>query len=89
MRWLVRLVARPDGIILDPFAGSGSTGIACLLEGHSFRGIEQDAKYAAIAHARIDAASNVEPRPTRSTCPTQKKSGSTRCRATTHPTDPS
>ena len=89
MRWLVRLAAPPNGVVLDPFAGSGSTGVACLLEERSFRGVEQDAKYAAIAHARIDAASNVEPRPARSTCPTREESGATRCRATTHPTGPS
>ena len=89
MRWLIRLAAPPNGVVLDPFAGSGSTGVACLLEERSFRGIEQDAKYAAIAHARIDAASKVEPRPARSTCPTREESGATRCRATTHPTDPS
>ena len=89
MGWLVRLAAPPDGVVLDPFAGSGSTGVACLLEGRSLGGIEQHAKYAAIAHARIEAASNVEPRPPRSTCPTREESGATRCRATTHPTDPS
>ncbi len=89
MRWLVRLAAPRDGVVLDPFAGSGSTGVACLLEGRSFRGIEQDAKYAAIARARIHAASSVEPRPPRPTCPTRKEPGSSRCRATTHPTDPS
>ncbi|MCY4635500.1 MAG: site-specific DNA-methyltransferase [Acidobacteria bacterium] len=89
MRWLVRLTTPPDALVLDPFAGSGSTGVACLLEERSFRGIEQDPKYAAIARVRIDAASSVEPRPPRSACPTRKESGSTRCRATTHPIDPS
>ncbi len=53
MRWLVRLVTPPDGLILDPFTGSGSTGIAAGLEGFRFVGIEQDPEYAAIAEARM------------------------------------
>ena len=56
MRWLVRLVTPPDGIILDPFAGSGSTGRAALLEGFRFLGIDRDPEYVAIANARIAAA---------------------------------
>ena len=42
MRWLVRLVTPPDGTVLDPFMGSGTTGIAAVLEGRRFVGIEQD-----------------------------------------------
>jgi DNA modification methylase len=53
MRWLVRLVTPPGGLVLDPFAGSGSTGCACVLEGFDFIGIEADAEYAAIAERRI------------------------------------
>jgi site-specific DNA-methyltransferase (adenine-specific) len=53
MRWLVRLVTPPGGLVLDPFAGSGSTGIAALLEGFAFAGIEQDPGYAQIARRRI------------------------------------
>ncbi len=53
MRWLVRLVTPPGGIVLDPFTGSGTTGIACALEGFRFLGIERDEEYAAIAEARI------------------------------------
>ena len=53
MRWLVRLVTPPDGIVLDPFLGSGSTAVACVQEGYHFIGIEQDASYVAIAEARI------------------------------------
>ena len=56
MRWLVRLVTPPGGVILDPFCGSGSTGKAAMLEGFRFVGIEQDAEYCAIARARIGAA---------------------------------
>lgn len=53
MRWLCRLVTPPGGLVLDPFCGSGSTGMAALLEGFSFVGVEQDAEYVTIARARI------------------------------------
>lgn len=53
MRWLVRLVTSPGGIVLDPFAGSGTTGIAAVLEGFDFVGVERDDAYAEIARARI------------------------------------
>jgi hypothetical protein len=53
MRWLCRLVTPPNGLILDPFCGSGSTGCAAALEGFRFVGIEQDPEYCAIAEKRI------------------------------------
>lgn len=56
MRYLCRLVTPPGGLVLDPFAGSGSTGKAAVLEGFQFIGIELDPAYAAIAEARIRAA---------------------------------
>ena len=56
MRWLVRLVCRKDGIVLDPFCGSGSTGVACVNEGMSFIGIDQDEHYCGIARRRIEDA---------------------------------
>lgn len=55
MRWLVRLVTPAQGIVLDPFAGSGTTGVACALEGRSFLGIEMDEHYCEIARGRIRA----------------------------------
>lgn len=42
-----------DATLLDPFTGSGTTGVAATIEGFTFVGIEQDADYAAIAEARI------------------------------------
>jgi DNA modification methylase len=54
MRYLVRLVTPPGGVVLDPFAGSGSTGIAAVLEGKRFVGIEREAEYVAVANARIN-----------------------------------
>jgi site-specific DNA-methyltransferase (adenine-specific) len=56
MRYLCRLITPPDGLILDPFAGTGSTGIAALLEGFRFVGIEREAEYVAIAKKRLRAA---------------------------------
>lgn len=56
MRYLVRLVTPPNGTILDPFMGSGSTGKAAKLEGFNFVGIELDEDYYRIAEKRIAAA---------------------------------
>lgn len=53
MRWLVRLITPKNGVVLDCFAGSGSTGVACSAEGFRFVGIEREAEYAEIARARI------------------------------------
>lgn len=53
MRWLVRLIAPPGGLVLDPFAGSGSTGCAAVLENRRFIGIEREAQYMPIAKARL------------------------------------
>lgn len=54
MRWLVRLATPEDGVVLDPFCGSGTTGAAAALEGRRFLGIELNPAYAAIARARIE-----------------------------------
>lgn len=54
MRWLVRLVTPPNGRVLDPFMGSGTTGIAATLEGFAFTGIEKEQEYFDIAKARIE-----------------------------------
>ena len=56
MRYLCRLVTPPNGTVLDPFTGSGSTGKAATLEGFNFIGIEQSAEYVEIANARIEHA---------------------------------
>jgi DNA modification methylase len=53
MRYLCRLVTPPGGVVLDPFMGSGTTGIAAIQEGFDFVGIEREADYAEIAAARI------------------------------------
>lgn len=56
MQYLVRLVTPPNGTVLDPFMGSGSTGKACVYEGLNFIGIDQSAEYVEIARARIEFA---------------------------------
>jgi site-specific DNA-methyltransferase (adenine-specific) len=53
MRYLCRLVTPPGGVVLDPFTGSGSTGVAAMREGFGFIGIELKPEYASIANARL------------------------------------
>lgn len=53
MRYLVRLITPSNGLVLDPFVGSGTTGMAALLEGVRFIGIDCDLEYLEIAKARI------------------------------------
>jgi site-specific DNA-methyltransferase (adenine-specific) len=56
MGWLIRLSCPLGGVVLDPFAGSGSTGVAALHEQRRFVGVERDASYARIARARLTRA---------------------------------
>ena len=56
MRRIIRGVSRPGHVILDPFLGSGTTGIAAVMEGRHFIGIERDPDYFRIAHTRISSA---------------------------------
>jgi len=53
MEKLLRDVPTDQGPVLDPFMGSGSTGIACLKTGHAFIGIEREPDYLVIADARV------------------------------------
>jgi hypothetical protein len=54
MRHLVRLVTPTGGLVLDPFLGSGTTGLAAEMEGFAWIGIEREAEYVAIAEARLN-----------------------------------
>ena len=56
MRWLVRLITPPGGIVLDPFCGSGTTPVACVEEGFDCVGIEQDLESVAVARSRVEVA---------------------------------
>jgi len=53
MRYLCKMITPPKGTVLDPFTGSGSTGVAALKEGFNFQGIEKEKEYADIAIARL------------------------------------
>ena len=59
MSYLVNLVTPVSGTVLDPFMGSGSTGLACKQEGFDFIGIDLDESYVEIAKARIDGWKNL------------------------------
>ncbi len=61
MRWLCRLITPPGGLVLDPFAGSGSTLLAALAEGFEAVGIERDPGYLAIASKRLAEANDALP----------------------------
>jgi site-specific DNA-methyltransferase (adenine-specific) len=56
MRWLVRLVTPPGGVVLDPFAGSGTTLEAAIVEGFRSIGIEREADYLPLIEQRIARA---------------------------------
>jgi len=58
MRYLINLITPPNGTILDPFMGSGSTGKAAMRCGVNFIGIEKEQEYMAIASARIEHEKN-------------------------------
>ena len=56
MEYLVRLVTPVDGLVLDPFLGSGTTGVAAIKNDFHFIGIEREAEYIPIAEARMTHA---------------------------------
>lgn len=58
MRWLIWLVTPPGGVVLEPFLGSGTTGMAAAVDGYRFIGIEREEKYLTVGKARILAAVN-------------------------------
>lgn len=58
--WWTRYICREGGSALDPFMGSGTTGVACIQTGRKFVGIEKEPKYFEIAVKRIEAALKAE-----------------------------
>ena len=56
MRWLVRLITPPGGLVLDPFLGSGTTGVAAVSEGNAFMGCDLSPEFVAVARQRIEHA---------------------------------
>ena len=59
MRYLIRLITPPAGVVLDPFMGSGSTGRAAVIDGFSFIGIDQNPEYVEIAKKRVAAVNEL------------------------------
>jgi DNA modification methylase len=55
MSWLVKLACPEGGLVLDPFAGSGSTGVACLRTGRRFLGVESDVESCSTSVRRLKA----------------------------------
>lgn len=60
MEYLCKLITPPGGVILDPFCGSGSTGVAAKRLGFEFIGIEREQEYCEIAERRIAHATSTE-----------------------------
>lgn len=60
MRYLVRLVTPPSGVVLDPFLGSGTTAVAAVLEGFEWLGCEMTEDYWPIIEARVAWATKQE-----------------------------
>ena len=61
IREIIETITQPGDLILDPFMGSGTTGVACVRTGRRFIGIEIDPTYFAIAQRRI-AEAQLQPR---------------------------
>ena len=61
MQWCLEQVTQPGATILDPFMGSGTTGVACVKTGRNFIGIEIDESYFNIAQQRIEDAQRQMP----------------------------
>jgi site-specific DNA-methyltransferase (adenine-specific) len=85
MRWLVRMVTPPGGVVLDPFCGSGTTLVAAIEEGFDCIGVEREAQYVAIIEARVAAA---QQRPQRVEKPKTRRAPRPVAVATTAPPAP-
>jgi DNA modification methylase len=60
MEYLIKMVTPTNGIVLDPFMGSGTTGVACVLNDFEFVGIDLDKDYCEIARARIEGVKETQ-----------------------------
>ena len=59
--WWTRYICPNGGLVVDPFCGAGTMGVAAVSSGREFIGIERDAEYVEIARARISAATEDRP----------------------------
>lgn len=62
MKYLITLITPPGGTVLDPFMGSGTTGVAAIKNGFKFFGIDQDKQYTEIARKRLFAVYKIDPK---------------------------
>lgn len=60
MKYLIKLITPPGGTVLDPFMGSGTTGVAAIKSGFKFYGIDQDKQYSGIALKRLENVYSVK-----------------------------
>lgn len=60
MRYLCRMITPPGGTVIDPFTGSGTTGVAALLEGFRFIGIERETEHIETARQRLSDTASVK-----------------------------
>jgi len=67
--YLIRLTTTRGAVVLDPFAGSGSTGVACAMNDRRFIGIEHDMKHAGVAKKRVAAAMGLKTKDSRKDIP--------------------
>jgi site-specific DNA-methyltransferase (adenine-specific) len=58
---MIRVVAPRDGLVVDPFCGSGSTGVDCLREGRRFLGIERDPEFCDVSRSRLSGEAEQRP----------------------------
>lgn len=61
MKWCLGHLPAGTGVVMDPFMGSGTTGVACVLKGHRFVGIERERKYFDLSVSRIQEQLNSAP----------------------------
>lgn len=62
MEYLIKLITPPGGTVLDPFMGSGTTGVAAIRNGFKFFGIDQDKQYSEIAIGRLFNEYSIDPK---------------------------
>ena len=60
MKYIIKMITPKDGIVFDPFTGSGTTLVACKELGYNFVGCELEQKYVDITNERLSTVNNLE-----------------------------